>query len=519
MLRRSALLALVVALVVAPVLKGCIVQRNEIVVSPITRPPSTGVVSSPVKVHLVDGFSVTFQRGVVFGGGYIRGHGEVWDLSLQRSGTVEQVRMDSIAGMEAYRAAINGLATVALSIPAVALGGIMLAGLSIAVFGSCPTFYVDEGGTAVLEAEGFSYSIAPLLEARDVDRLSLRVDAAGALRLEVRNEALETHYMNHVELLEVIHGPDERILPDQHGQPVAVAGSLAAGTATDRSGRSVASVLVEADGEAFGSAEQRLAEASLQDLHDHIDLTFPAPAGADSVAIILRVRNSLLTTILLYDVLMADAGPRALDWLGRDLERVGTALELGQWYTRQMGLHVQAWSQGEFRPVARLSETGPIAWKDVAVVVPVESEGDSLRLRLRFVTDNWRIDGVTLAARMRRPEAKALMPDGVTTADGEDQPTALAAIRYPDEEYLTTTPGQRYFMTFGSELPAEQPRTYLLAAQGYYTEWMRADWLRNPFGNEELRPSDALLLEALRRWRDRREDFEEQFYASKIPVR
>src|SRR6185503_8166211 len=39
-------------------------------------------------------------------------------------------------------------------------------------FGSCPTFYAPgRGGEMVLQAEGFSSSIAPALEATDVDML------------------------------------------------------------------------------------------------------------------------------------------------------------------------------------------------------------------------------------------------------------------------------------------------------------------------------------------------------------
>lgn len=40
-----------------------------------------------------------------------------------------------------------------------------------ACFGSCPTFYVTDGHHPVLQAEGFSSSIAPSLEATDVDAL------------------------------------------------------------------------------------------------------------------------------------------------------------------------------------------------------------------------------------------------------------------------------------------------------------------------------------------------------------
>jgi hypothetical protein len=38
-------------------------------------------------------------------------------------------------------------------------------------FGSCPTFYVDDGPRELLQAEGFSGSVARVLEARDVDPL------------------------------------------------------------------------------------------------------------------------------------------------------------------------------------------------------------------------------------------------------------------------------------------------------------------------------------------------------------
>ena len=41
-----------------------------------------------------------------------------------------------------------------------------------ACFGSCPTFYVHNGNDFVLQAEGFSSSVTPSLEDRDVDAIS-----------------------------------------------------------------------------------------------------------------------------------------------------------------------------------------------------------------------------------------------------------------------------------------------------------------------------------------------------------
>src|SRR5207249_4812997 len=88
-------------------------------------------------------------------------------------------------------------------------------------FGNCPTVYADSAGTWALQAEGFSYTLGPAFETRDVDRLGIRPDRDGKIRLEVRNEALETEYFNQLELFEVRHAADETALPDRDGAPLA----------------------------------------------------------------------------------------------------------------------------------------------------------------------------------------------------------------------------------------------------------------------------------------------------------
>jgi hypothetical protein len=500
------------------VLAACVVRAMEVVsIEPPTGAPYQ--VHSPVKAHLLDGSTITFPGGATFDEGYARGNGSRWDLTLGFAGTVDRISIDSVAGFETYRTGVNAPATVLLSLTGAAAAALGMGVLAVAIFGSCPTFYDVSGEEPVLLAEGFSYSIAPLLESRDVDRLALRPGPDGMLRLEVRNEALETHYVNHLEILEVRHDSDEFALSDQEQQPIAVRGLRSAASAFDGAGRNVAALLADADGELFATAPELLAAVGPDRLHDHIDLAFPAPPGADSVALVLRLRNSLLTTILLYDVMLAGAGPSALDWLGSELERVGPALELAQWYTRQMGLHVQVMVDGEYRPVARLSETGPIAWKDVAMALPVEPGVDSVHIRLRFLADNWRIDRVALASEFRRPEVRVLPVATATLADGEPEPEALRALLEPDEEYLVTTPGQRYLIEFEPSGSVEGEATFLLASQGYYTEWMRPAWVRTSGETEPLAISDDLLLEALQRWITRRPSFEEEFYSSRIPVR
>jgi hypothetical protein len=508
----------IIAASTALLLTACIVRAREVVVESVPAPAAATVVNTPVKAHLLDGSTVVYPTGLTVTPEALDGEGRRYDLRLRPVGHVTRVLLDSVAGMESYRTGTNVPASVALTIPATALGALGASALFVAIFGSCPTIYSDSAGTAVLEAETFSYSIAPLFEVRDVDRLSVGPDSAGVVRLEVRNEALETHYLNHLELLEVRHAAHETVLPDPVGKPLVTSGESAPASAVDRSGRDVRGVLATSDGVVYQTDEHFLAAARVEDLRDHIDLTFAPPPDADSAALVLRLRNSLLTTILFYDVMLASQGARALDWLGADMQQVGHVLELGQWYRRHMGLRILIRRDGEFEEIGRIGDTGPIAWKDIAVLVPVAEE-DSVRIRLSFVTDSWRIDRVALASSARSADPHVIPAVRVANVEGGLEPEALLHLRTPDEQYLRTTPGQRFFLYFETGTRDAEPRTFLLASQGYYTEWIRPMWIRGADPEARFEPSDARLLETIERWRPQRRAFEEQFYRTKIPVR
>lgn len=503
-----ALLALLVA--------SCVYNVREPRVESVHVPAAPGTtVASPVKAHLLDGSVVHYRSGVTFDRDTLRGPGNRYDLRLRLVGSVERLPLDSVAGMETYRSGTNVPLSVALSLGATALATMGTAALAVAIFGSCPTVYADADGKAVLEAESFSYSIAPLFEQRDVDRLVAQPAADGVLTLEVRNEALETHFLNHMEVLEVRHAAGDFVLPDAGGLPTATRDARPPARATDRSGRDVRAVLAAHDGAAYDTPYALLGAVDESDFGDYIDLVFPAPVGVDSAALLLRLRNSLLTTILLYDVMLGSQGASALDWLGAELDQVGGALELGQWYNRTMGLRVAVFDGGDFRATGRIGDSGPIAWKDVAFIVPVLTP-DSVRVRLSFVADAWRIDRVGLAA-YERPEIRTIPVARVSTSEQADEAGARAALLHSDEQYLETTPGQRFWMHF--ETSGAENATYLLASQGYYTEWVRPSWIRAATEPVPFRPSDAVTVEAITRWRDQRAAFEQQFYETRIPVR
>lgn len=476
-------------------------------------------VEAAVRAHLLDGAAVVFANGVLVAGDSLRGEGALWTADRTRSSPVTAVALADVAGMESYRREVDAGQTTAVSLIAsivVPVGVIALACIADPkCFGSCPTFYVEDSpGEFTLLAEGFSFSIAPLLEMRDVDRLS--VAPGGAVQLELRNEAFETHYVNHIELLEARHAAGSRVVPDSRGRPVAIGGLLEPRRATDRSGRDVRATLSAADASTYSTAPAVLEAADENDLFDTIELVFPAVAG-DSVAIAFRMRNSLLTTVLLYELMLAEPGARALDWQ-EELQGLAPAMDLVRWYAERMGMHVEVWRDGAYRPAGRIGDTGPIAWKEVALVVPAPQE-DSLRVRLRFVADQWRIDQVRVGAP-ERPEVSVITLAEIRDAAGEVRTDLLHRLREADEKYVEVLPGQRYTIRFDADSPdTAAERTLLLASQGFYQEWIRQGWLLEPRSGRTFEPSDATMAEALRRYRSSRAELEERFFATRIPVR
>src|SRR6185503_9727098 len=104
------------------------------------------------------------------------------------------------SGVVAAMAVVTGL-SVAVTVACVANPK--------ACFGSCPTFYVDEQ----LAAEGFSASIAPSLEARDVDHLfRARRQGGGELIVRLSNEAYETHVIRYARIIAARPPPGGRVL-------------------------------------------------------------------------------------------------------------------------------------------------------------------------------------------------------------------------------------------------------------------------------------------------------------------
>jgi hypothetical protein len=503
-----------VAVLLAVCMSSCVFKRVEIHTLD-TRPPVT--VSTAVKAHLRDGSTVVYPEGVTVTADGLQGRGTKYGLTLTSETTVELISLADVVGMESYRTRVNKGTTAVVTTLAAVGAAFATAALAVAIFGSCPTVYSSDG--RVEEAELFSSSIAPLFEGRDIDRLQAQADAAGVVSLEVRNEAMETHYINHLQLLEVAHADDEMVVPDAQGMPVVLGNVSRPSTVTTRGGEDIQELVARSDGRFYVTDRVVLERSIATDMEDWIDVVVPVEGHATSAALVFRARNSLLSTTLLYDVMLGPTGAAALDWLGGGLAKISTAVELGRWHQRRAGLHVAVWRDGGYQEVARVPDSGPISWHDVATIVPVPAGETHLRVRLSYLADYWRIDRVGVSFSPHTAVTRVIPLAEVTAGEGVREADALVNMGASDEAYLQTSPGQKFVARFNvGPAPVGGSRTFLLSSQGYYTEWIRGSWIRDATVSEAFMPSDESVLEAMRKWAATRESFEQRFRQARVPV-
>lgn len=495
---------------------SCVVHRLD--VTPVDVSSSTPiVVDTPVKAHLYDGSTVVFANGISVADGVVSGSGDLYDLNLQTRTAVTEIPLKDVAAMESYQTPVSTGATTAASTFGGA--GVLLGSMAaiFLVFGSCPTIYSLDDGNAALEAELFSYSITPSFQSRDIDRLDIRSIDNGIFELEVRNEMLETHYIDQLEVLEIVHDDNQLVFPDQKGRPLVVGDLVAPTSAADESGNDILEGVRKADDLAWSASNARLASVSPDDFLNHLDFEFDVPSDEDDVALVLRARNSLLNTVLLYDVMLKEQSFGAIDWMGHDLGHLGNKMQLGLWYREHMGMTISVWDKTRYRTVARLGDQGPIAWNEHAVRLPANGSG-KLKVRLSFVVDNWRLDHIAAAPLVARSKLRSVPVATAEDVDG-DRADIPGFLQKADETYLITKPQERVNLRFAvGDAPAGKTRTFFLASEGYYMEWMRADWLTEEH-RTTFEPGTDALLRAIALYAEKRDGYRELFESTKLAVR
>ena len=431
--------------------------------------------SAYLKAHLKNGYVYLLSGWRADSGGrVISGSGQLFDVNRTplASGAF-RFPSDSVALFETNVLKPSG-ATTALTVMAgvTAVTAGICATNPKTCFGSCPTFYApDSSGLEVLQAEGFSASIAPALEATDVDMLYASRPVERDFTIHVTNEALETHVIRRANLLALPRPSEGRVFATPSGAFLQ-ATRFAAPSSCRASEGDCRAALARFDG------VQRSSRTDSLDLgaRETIDLTFDSvPAGR--LGLVVASRQTLLTTYLLY---------QALAYLGDNAGTFLASLETGGPALRHRALamndalgriEVLVPTGDEWTPAGTTGETGPIAVDTKVIPLPPQTGAQApVRLRLRLTRGLWRIDYVALVSLGDSVEPVRVPPSVVRRGGSVDHAATEALTDTAARTPLTTFPGDAYDIVY--RLP-EHPDRYdlFLEARGYYLEWLRREWL------------------------------------------
>ncbi len=383
-----------------------------------------------------------------------------------------------------------------------------------ACFGSCPTFYINDGTGDKLMAEGFSSSVLPRLEAEDIDALPHAVPRGRMLEVTMKNEAIETHVVRAVDILAVPRSDGNYIYKTDAGVFYEADSTLEPSKAVGLHG-DVLEAVRSFDGIEYHSKTDSNDLAKME----FIDLDF-APQSDGSYGVVLGCRQAFVSTYLFYQG-MSYLGSQAGEYLSR-LQN-GDSLLIASFKGFQAAIGgVEVWSEdenGNWNEEGEVTEMGPIA-SDIHLI-KVTTSRRPRHIRLVMSQGAWRIDYIAMAKLAH--EVAPIMLHPVTREHTRNQilfsDTDQWALRPAKlANALVTLPGDEYRYTF--ELP-EHPEEYdlFLRSQGYYMEWMREDWLRDEDPARValffLDPNFTMRSEA-RRFKAMEEELETQFWRTKI---
>lgn len=485
----------------------------------------TGQPEQPfLKAHLRNGDVVIFGNDWQYDSSQavVAGAGKHFDFNrnLVRDGP-QQIAVGEVALFETNAPEVvrdrDQIAALTVITALNVIGAAICLTMPKACFGSCPTFYYgNESHIRYADAEGFSNAIAPAFECCDLDALNNASTMAGGttFHLTMKNEALETHSINTVQLLAAPRRPGERVYHDRNGQFLRCSGAATPRRATGPEG-DILPLLQASD-----AVERFTATDSMRlDAKEFLYLEFDPPQTGKQPGLLLQFRQTLVTTFLLYSA-YGYMGDEVSDYLAEMETNPRVKAAVSNPFDLLGGIRVDAWDVRRERWVfaGELYETGPIARNLQVVPLPAGLAGQMpIKLRLQLAKGLWRLDYAALTGITAPVEPQVLAPECVEK-NGREHDAARRALSADDNSYEVSLPGDTYRLTYQMP-PGAEDYEIILASKGYYLEWIRGDWLldKNPAKLRRMLLNDPSTWKSLaREFKTLEADAENAFWNSMV---
>jgi hypothetical protein len=487
-------------------------------------------IDAPTKVFLLDASVILYKNGFKIKDDNLIGVGvrHRLDGKILKLNSLN-VPVDSVAALIYYETESTGGSGFASFL--LGLYGGFLTPLSIyclscpkCCFGSCPTVYTYNGKNYELEAELFSYSISRYFQESELDKLSTPKNSKQEYRIRISNEALETHYIDQFSLLDINHPFGTQIFPTYDGDIICTGDLKQPSNVTNFIGEDITHLVNRRDNNIYRSGEEMVKKISDGFTSDIVDLKLDLPNDTKEVNLVFKLRNTLLTTILFYELVLSSQGFEAIEWTEKMQNNYIYAKLFNELYKSYAGIRIKTFKDGSWKSQSKIGDIGPIAWKEIAVTIPVEVENKTASIRLEFFPDNFMIDYIGYDYRSKLNDdyqINSLKPQSIVDDENKSRHELIEILGKPDENFLITNPGESYYLSYNLKYSDSTNTSVLVQSKGYYTEWIRGNWLVNCTDDYKFNMFEVekTLLQLQNSWLENRPIIEDKFFETRIPLK
>ncbi|MBL8006649.1 MAG: hypothetical protein JNJ56_03900 [Ignavibacteria bacterium] len=494
---------------------------------------SNFVIETASKCHAIDGSVIVYKSGFSVINNTIMGEGERFFFNGKENNSfinrfmISSFPLDSIVAITLYEdyTGTRLIANGSLGAFGFAIGGITIYCIACpkCCFGSCPTVYTSENNISLLETELFSSSISRMLEDNDLDKLNQKVPDDGIYKLKITNEALETHYIDKFNLIAAEHPSGTKVYPNISKGLTIINRTVPVETAVNSEGEDILKEVAYEDTISYRSGMTMVNKLKNGPAYDRIEFTSAIPENGSNAKLLVRYRNTLLSTILFYDVVLGSQGIRAVEWIDKMNNNETYAADFKMIYDNFSGMQFEIFVNGEWVEAEKFPDAGPICWKQTAAEIPVSGMKE-LKCRIKFIPDNFMIDYIGI--EYGGYDECSLKTDTVRLSEikslsGKSTDNAFGLIQNSDKQYLITNPGDSYTLIYKIKKTAESEQTLFISSRGYYNEWIRGSWIKNDpsahiFNLYNINGNLRLVAES---WESNKTLIESEFFNTRIPVK
>jgi hypothetical protein len=333
--------------------------------------------------------------------------------------------------------------------------------------GSCPSVYSWDGTRYVFEAEPYGGAITRGLEKDDYSELGQLKEEDGRYKLRITNEVNETQMTNLAELWVVDHPAGTRVVPDINGKLHTVSSQQNMLSAHDAEGHDLLPWLRSTDHLIW---EPHPVPDATGSLRGDIIMTFPKPAGATQVKLVVNATTGLWGSYMIKNI---------VELRGRDVGKFYFALN----HSSTIRKHLTAWEEREELYRLKVYVDEPTGWHVRGIlpgtgsfnsadrILPLDVshvQGDQLRIRIHPPAGFWALNSFAADYSPDLPlTVEKLKPATAQDLQGRSVLPELAAV---DGRYLAMPEiGDTADVTFSAPPDrAGTERAVFLHTRGYY---------------------------------------------------